>query len=291
MTAVKTAEKGKISVNMQERMEIRPNQVVYALEPAGDSFRFLVVVKNWDDLRDRIRPDYDLNFQFTRSGEAVRNLHLGKAKDAFRKGGEIFGSIDGGFDPKSLGLRIIISRPPSHHIVVSCDKGSPDTVDAPLPEEPVDREAKVAPVTLSRMRSSGMINLVEDEDVAGHWNLRLRGEPVPALQVSPDFGKDRLVNDAEMQNAILPSVFRRIVTELALRPAEYENEPWASNWRSLAASVAPGGRWEFYTGDEGEEYEPAEVEDKVEEGLEEYQKRHLPPLPKRRAARFEASED
>lgn len=290
MTTTKTAEKGKISVSMTERLEIRPNNVSYLLEPVGGTFKFLVMLKNWEDLRDRIKPEYDLNFQFTRSGEAVRNLHLGKAREAFRRSG-VSGTLEGGFDPRSLSLRIIVSRPPGHQIIVSCDKGGPDAVDIEIPDEPADQEAKVSPVLLSRMRSSGMINLVEDEDVAGNWNLRLRGEAVPALQVSPEFGKERIVNDPEMQNAILPSVFRRIVTELALRPSEYENEAWSANWRELAASVAPGGRWEFYTGEEGEEYEVSEVEGKVEEGLEEYQKKHLPPLPKRRTARYEASED
>lgn len=290
MTTIKTAEKGKISVNMTERLEIRPTNVTYLLEPVGDNFRFLVQIKNWDELRDRIGPEYDLNFQFTRSGEAVRNMHLGKAKEAFRKGG-VTGTLEGGFDARSLSLRIIISKPPSHHILVSCDKGTADAIDVPIPDDPIDEEARVAPVTVSRTRSNGMINLVEDKDVAGNWNLVLR-EAVPELQVSPEFGKDRLINDPEMQNAILPSVFRHIVTELALRPAECDNAPWAANWRALAASVAPGGRWEFYTGDDGDEFDVAEIEAKIEEGLEEYQRRFLPALPKRMtAARYETSED
>lgn len=291
MTTVKTAESGKFTVNMQEVLEIRPGHVSYAIEQDGDAFHYLVVVKTWDDIRDSIRAGDDLNFQFTRSGEAVRNMHLGKARDVFRKGGEVFGTVDGGFDPKSLSLRIIISRPPGHGIVVSCDKGTPDAIGT-LPEEPADRDAKVAPVLHARTRTRGMLNLVEDEDVVGNWDLRLRDVPEPVLMVSPEFGKDRIVNNAEMQNAIMPAIFRRIVTELALRSEEYENESWVRNWRRFAAELAPGGRWEFYTGDEGEEYEPSEVEGKIDEGLEEYQRRYLPPLPKRKAAaRYETSED
>jgi hypothetical protein len=291
MTVVKTSENGKFAINLQEILEIRAGHVSYGLEPDGDRFRYLVVVNTWDEIKDSIKPGDDLNFQFTRSGEAVRNMHLGKARDVFRKGGEVFGRIEGGFDPKSLSLRIIISRPPGHGIVVACDKGTPDTIGI-LPDEPADRETKVEPMTHARLRARGMLNLVEDEDVVGNWNLRLRDVPEPVLLVSPEFGRDRIVNNAEMQNAIMPAIFRRIVSELAIHPNEYENEPWAKNWRLFAAELAPGGRWEFYVGDEGEEFEPSEIEGKIEEGLEEYQRKHLPPLPKRKtAARYETNED
>lgn len=258
-------DKSTYVLNFTNRIDIDRGSVSFEVTPSDKDVAYRIRLLTWASIRPRITKEMNLTVALTRGGTADSYVDMGAAIEAISSDGEILGNLESWYEPTSLGARIMISDPTrSHAIVVAAKMGRPDVVK----EE--DSESEAVPIrsfARSSGKESGLIDIFESEDVAGHWNLNLTDVEVPQLVVSKQLGKARVVSDPVVQNIMLPEVFRRIVTALASDPERFVDEPWVSDWKKLAAHFSPTSDWDFYVSDIDD---VRQIEDRVGDGVSGY---------------------
>ena len=265
-------------INFTNRIDVKPAQVLFEVSPQGNRMRYRITLRNWPSLVSRVTPRHNLTLQFDRGGEPAQRVNHDSAERFIRGGGVIAGEIDGGFDPASLSVRVIISDPArGHAISVSAIKGRPDVDDADLSGHQETPPVNIAVLRDAPGKDDGAINIYESADVSGAWDLRLLNVECPHLVVSPLIGKQAMVSDPRVQFLVMPEVFRRIVRELALHPDLYESEPWTRHWRSFAASLSGIGEWSFFAG-EDEEIDIRALDARIADAVIRFQETYLKPV-------------
>jgi len=255
MTAsARLRQSGRTVINFTERFDIKPTAIHFEVGAAeGGGLRYRVRLRQWPQLARRITPRHVLTVQFERIGEPVQRIDAGSAAAIIRKGGVIEGEIAGGFDPQTLGLRIVVSDPDrSYRIVAKGWKARPDAAEAELPEAGKPPRSTVNPLRDVKA-DGGSLLFIAVAETSGGWNLKLRGVDMPHLVIDPVIGQDEFERDARLQIMVLPEVVRRIVTELARNPDEYAGEPWVRAWKQFAGQLSPIGEWSYFAGDEGDD--------------------------------------
>lgn len=263
-------------INFTNRVDIKPNHILFEVAQRDErKLAYRVTLRNWPNLAGRVSPRHNLTLLFERGGEPSQRVNFDGSESLVLGCGVIAGEIDGGFDPASLGLKVQISDPRSHMIVISGTKGRPDVEDADIDGQPERRIGNVVPLRPVAGKDDGTINIYESADVSGSWNLKLRNVECPHLVVSPKVGKAAMSTDPLTQNLVFPEVVRRIVRELAVHPDEYASEPWVRFWRNFAAELSGVGDWAYFTGDE-DGLDVAELDARVDNAVRRYQEKYLP---------------
>jgi len=251
---VRLRTKSDTVINFTDRVDINSSHILFEISERDDrTFRYRITLRTWAKLAPKVTPRLNMTLLFERGGEPAQRVDVGNARTIINSGGVVTGTIDGGFDPSSLGLKIIISDPSRDHIiVVSGSKGKPDIDDAEIDD---NDDQKATPERISRIRQSsgsanGLINVYEQDDISSSWGLKLKNVECPHLVVSPKIGKLALTSDVRTQWLVFPEVFRRITTELVMHPGVYESEPWVKPWQKFAASFSGIGEWSYFSGDD-----------------------------------------
>lgn len=256
-----------VHINPTDRIEIGRSELQYKVRGEGAQTHVELRALNWNALRPKLAPGLTVSVDFQQVGKPAWTEVLGNVQAALVK---TFGVMRldtaGGFDPSHLSATLKVSDPKlGHRIVASGSMHKPDIDETEREDTP---ENEVNPVRTTKGKRSGLIDMITSEDTAGPYDITLRGVATPVLRVHPSFGKATILNNRDVQMAVLPEVFRRIVTELVLTPDDFDGEPWAARFKEFAAEYAPTCEWEYYLNAGSEDR--GEVNAFVGEGVKSY---------------------
>ncbi|MCS4088640.1 hypothetical protein [Rhizobium sp. BK176] len=235
-----------VHINPTERLDIARDELKYTVRGEGTRTYFEVRLTGWNLLKPKLRPGLTVSLDFQLIGKPKWTLVVGDVQSGpINTFGVIRGYTEGGFDPSHLSAVINISDPKQgHRIVAGGSMHKPDIDETEADESP---EESIKALRSQNGKARGLIDIISSEDTAGSWDLTLHGVATPVLRVHPTFGKALLLNNREVQLSVLPEVFRRIVTELAACPEDYDSEPWAAKFKEFAAAYAATGEWDYFT--------------------------------------------
>lgn len=235
-----------LHINPTSRIDIGRDEMQYTVRGEGTRTYFEVRLTGWNLLRPKLRPSLTVSLDFQLIGKPKWTDVIGDVQASLiNTFGVIRGYTEGGFDPSHLSATLNISdAKQGHRIVAGGSMHKPDVDETESDESP---EQAIKALRSKAGQARGLIDIISAEDTSGSWDLTLRGVATPVLRVHPSFGKALLLNSRDVQLAVLPEVFRRIVTEMVLNPEEYEGAPWSAKFKEFAAEYAATGEWDYFT--------------------------------------------
>jgi hypothetical protein len=274
-----------ITYNPTNRIDLKPRDFLFEVSREERGLRVRITVKDWEAISEKIAPHHELSITLTRGKTPLRRMDVGRAKAAMR-GGVIIKDIETDFEAESIGVIVHISNPSDSHLtVLRAVKGKPDSTDADIPEPNEAAETPVRPIRQAAGKENGLLNVYEDPRVSGAWDVLLEDVDVPQLVVLPEIGKARVASDPLVQNAILPEVFRRVVTAMVKEKDRYEGAPWFREWQAFVISVADIDSWADFDAS-SQDAALGDVDDMIRDAVTRYRTKFLPEL-----SRFVADDD
>jgi hypothetical protein len=237
-------------LNFTKRVDIARIHVLYEVNEVENATVYRIVLRQWAELLAKIDPSYQLTIRFFRGGAMSWTAQLGDARAHIRRGGEIVGRTDGGFDANTLGAEVMISDPKDKRIVMYAKMMRPDSTDAEIVEDENVDNRPVNPFRQAVGKADGLLDISVRSDVSGQWDVNLTNVTVPQLFVSTALGKAAITNDTRTQALILPEVFRRILKAMVFEAERYGEEIWFADWKNLAEMFMDGADWESEFEDE-----------------------------------------